>query len=118
MERDLHRRHIPFCETRPAIVDQYMWPEKDTTERVCNNGVTHPIYACNGVISRTLPLTSYPRVDEVHPQIRMSSQPHFGSRDPRMRRAIEEAQLDIASRRLEGLYVTSTDIDPNDRLYR
>lgn len=108
MERDLHKRHIPLCVTRPAVVDQYSWPEKDTTERVCNNGVSHPIYACNGHISRTLPLDMYPEVDQVHPQIRQGWQPHFGSRDPRVAHAIEIAQLDRAKGRLEGLYISGS----------
>ena len=107
VERDLYRRHIPMCVTRPALVDQYMWPEKDSTERVCNNGVSHPIYACNGHVSRTLPLDMYPLVDQVHPQIRQSSQPHFGSRDPRMQAFITAAELDRARGRIEGLYLGS-----------
>lgn len=104
VERDHYRRHIPMCVTRPALVDQYMWPEKDSSDRVCENGVSHPIYACNGHISRTLPLDMYPMVNEVHPQIRQSSQPHFGARDPRMAAAITSMELDMARGRLEGLY--------------
>ncbi len=104
VERDKYRRHIPFCQTRPAVVDQYMWPEKDTSDRVCNNGVSNPIYACNGDISRTLPLHEYPRVNEVHPQIRESFWPHFQARDPRMARAVEHAQLEKARGVLEGFY--------------
>lgn len=105
MERFLHKRHIPYCQTRVAVVDQYMWPEKDTTERTCNNGISHPIYACDGTVSRTLPLDMWPKVNEVHPQIRKSSQPHFGSRDPRMKAAITMAEIDMARGRLEGLYL-------------
>jgi hypothetical protein len=105
VERNLYKRHIPFCVTRPALVDQYAWPEKDTTERICQNGVSHPIYACNGHISRTLPLDMYPTVDQIHPQIQQSSQPHFGSRDPRMQSFIEYAQSDKRQGRLEGLYM-------------
>lgn len=112
VERNLYRRHIPFCETRIAIVDQYMFPEKDTTERRCNNGVSHAIYACNGDISRTLPLHMYPKVDEVHPQIRMSSQPHFMIRDPVHAKHIEQNQLDWASGRLEGFYMGGGEYDP------
>ncbi len=104
MERNLHKRHIPYCQTRVAIVDQYMWPEKDTTERTCENGVSHPIYNCNGEISRSLPLDLYPLVGSIHPQIRKSSQPHFTSRDPRMQRAIRDVEMDMARGRLEGLY--------------
>ena len=104
MSRDQHKRHIPFCETRVHLADQYMWPEKDTTERVCNNGVSHPIYSCRGEISRTLPLDMYPRVNEVHPQIKRGSQPHFGSRDPATRRMLDRDYMDIQAGRLEGLY--------------
>jgi hypothetical protein len=104
IERDHFRKHIPFCPSRYAVVDQYLFPEKDTTERLCNNGVSHNIYACNGSISRTLPLHMYPEVDQVHPQIRKSSQPHFMIRDPVHARRIELEQLDLASGRLEGFY--------------
>ena len=105
MARDGHLRYIPFCETRVAIVDQYMWPEKDTTERICHNGISHPIYACDGTISRTLPLDMYPRINEVHPQVRGPLPPHFMARDPCIARSIEMAQLDRARGRLEGFYV-------------
>src|SRR5690348_1864673 len=105
MERDLHRLHIPYCQTRVPVVDQYMWPEKDTSVPTCENGVSHPIYACNGNISRTLPLDMWPRVGEVHPQIIRSSQPHFMARDPRMRQAIMTFQLDKEAGRTEGFYL-------------
>jgi hypothetical protein len=49
----------------------------------------------------------YPRVNQVHPQIRMGSQPHFGARDPMTRKMIEMDQLDKARGRLEGLYIAS-----------
>jgi len=115
VERDHYRRHLPFCETRIALVDQYMFPEKDTTERRCNNGLSNPIYACNGVISRTLPLHMYPEVNQVHPHIRMSSQPHFMSRDPVLSKFIERDQLDRASGRLEGFYMGGGEYDPYRR---
>lgn len=105
-------RYIPFCETRIALPDQYSFPEKDTTERLCQNGVSHPIYSCRGEISRTLPLTMYPLVDQIHPQIFQSSQPHFMVRDPLMARAIEVDQLDKARGRLEGFYVDGGEYDP------
>ena len=112
VERDRYRRHIPQCNTRIALVDQYMFPEKDTTERLCDNGVSNPIYACNGVISRTLPLHMYPEVNEVHPHIRMGSQPHFMIRDPVHAKIIERDQLDRASGRLEGFYMGGGEYDP------
>jgi hypothetical protein len=109
---DGSRRYIPFCETRIPVVDQYMFPEKDTQERICHNGQSHPIYSCNGNISRTLPLNMWPKVDEIHPQIFYSSQPHFGVRDPTMSKMIEQDQLDKARGRLEGFYVDGTEYDP------
>ena len=112
LERNHHRRHVPFCPSRIALVDQYMFPEKDTTERLCENGISHPIYACNGDISRTLPLDMYPEVNEVHPQIRQSSRPHFMIRDPVHARIIEMNQLDRASGRLEGFYIEGAGYDP------
>lgn len=112
MSRDQSLRHVPYCETRVAHVDQYMWSEVDTTERKCTNGLSHPVYSCDGTISRTLPLDMWPTVNEVHPQIRMSSQPHFISRNPAMARQIELTQLDLASKRLEGFYINGGGYDP------
>lgn len=110
--RNGSRRYMPFCETRIALPDQYMFPEKDTTERICHNGQSHPIYSCNGEISRTLPLTMWPKVNEIHPQIFFSSQPHFGLRDIEMSKVIERDQLDKAAGRLEGFYVDGMEYDP------
>lgn len=112
MDRSSHVRHVPYYETRVALVDQYTWPEKDSTERVGANGVSHPCYACNGDISRTLPLNDWPKVNEVHPQVRMSSQPHFMARDPYVARQIEQEQLDLARKRIEGFYVQGGSYDP------
>jgi hypothetical protein len=115
IERNHYRRHIPFCPSRYSPVDQYMFPEVDTTERLCNNGVSHPIYACNGDISRTLPLDMYPKVNEIHPQIRQSDQPHFMIRDPFHARIIEQDQLDRAAGRIEGFYMGGGEYDPYRR---
>jgi hypothetical protein len=104
VERDAHIRFVPFCETRYALVDQYSFPEKDTTERICHNGVSNAIYACDGTISRTLPLHMYPLEGTIHPQILRSSHPHFQSRDPLMMALIQRTQLDRAQGRLEGFY--------------
>jgi hypothetical protein len=112
MDTTSHRRYVPFCETRIHPADQYMFPEVDTTERTCQNGVSHPIYSCRGEISRTLPLTMYPKVNEIHPQIFRSSQPHFGVRDPAMARMVEMDQLDKARGRIEGFYVDGGEYDP------
>lgn len=94
-----------MCTSRPPIVSQYMWPELDQTERVCNNGISHPIYACNGNVSYTLPLDMYPPVNGVHPQIRMSWYPQFDARDPVMRNYIEQMQEDRRLGRIEGFYM-------------
>lgn len=111
--RDRSRRIVPYCMTRVAPVDQYMMKQVDTTERTCQNGVSHPIYACNGDISRTLPLTYYPEVDQVHPQFYESSQPHFGSRDRLTRAQIEAQQLQLSGGLVEGLYAQgSGEYDP------
>jgi hypothetical protein len=104
MDRNYHRKHIPYCGTRVAQCDQYSWPEKDHTEQRCENGVSHPIYNCQGDISYTLPLSLYPKVTEVHPQIEMSKQPHFMVRDPYMERYVERASRDLYEKRLEGFY--------------
>ncbi len=117
MSRDQSLRMVPFCTTRIAPVDQYSFPEVDTTERTCNNGVSHPIYACNGEISRFLPLHEWPEVNKIHPQIRMGSQPHFMARDPYVANIIENEQLaiarrDIEQKRLEGFYIEGGGYDP------
>lgn len=107
MDRTSHKRYIPYCSTRIHPVDQYSFPEVDTKERVCQNGLSHPIYSCNGEISRFLPLDMWPRVNEVHSQIRQSSIPHFNIRDREYAKRLEMEQLDIASKRLQGLYTDS-----------
>lgn len=103
--RDSYERHVPFCQTRIHPVDQYSFPEIDTQERTCINGRSHPIYSCNGEVSRFLPLDMYPKPNEIHPQIKLSDQPHFGIRDPFAAKKIELQQMDLAQQRLEGLYV-------------
>lgn len=72
MDRNLHKKHIPKCPPNVGLVDQYMWDVKDTNSYPCRNGVSHPIYDCDGLIHYSLPLHMYPRVSEVHPQIAMS----------------------------------------------
>ena len=59
-----------------------MWPEKDTNKYMCYNGISHPIYSCNGNINYTLPLEMYPPVDDVHPQIKMVRRMHLNQRGP------------------------------------
>ncbi len=112
MDRSSHQKYVPFCPTRIAPVDQYLFPETDTTERTCHNGVSHPIYSCEGNVSRMLPLTMWPKVHEIHPQIFQSSEPHFAVRDPIMGKIIEMDQLDKARGRIEGFYVDGGEYDP------
>lgn len=115
VDRDLHKRHIPYCPTRVPQVNQYMWQEKDRTDRTCENGISHSIYAANGDISYTLPLDMYPKVNEVHYQIPLSKQYHFGIRDPNYAMYFEKSKIklspleleDIKNRRIEGFYYFS-----------
>ncbi|HSA76092.1 MAG TPA: hypothetical protein VLE02_00985 [Nitrosarchaeum sp.] len=62
-------RYIPTCPSHIAPVDQYMWATKDTSQHICNNGISHPIYNCKGDIHFSLPLHMYPKVGEIHSQI-------------------------------------------------
>jgi hypothetical protein len=112
MERDMHKKHIPYCPTRVPMVNQYMWTEKDRAHRTCENGISHSIYAADGNVSYTLPLDQYPKVNAVHPQIEMSKQYHFGIRDPNYAAYFDNAKVkltkreldDIKNRRIEGFY--------------
>ena len=104
MDRQYHKKYVPYCETRVAPVDQYAWPELDQAYRVCMNGITHPIYACNGDISYTLPLEMYPNVNKVHPQIPYSRFPHYGFRDPQTQIKALQAAHDFESGRMSGFY--------------
>lgn len=69
MDRKQHAKYIPWCPPPIGLVDQYMWENKNTNNRICQNGVSHPIYERNGDIHFSLPLEMYPPVNEVHPQI-------------------------------------------------
>ena len=82
MDRTYFIKHIPQCPRQSAIVDQYMWEEKDTNKYRCYNGISHPIYDCKGMVNFSLPLEYYPPVNEVHPQIKMVKRPHFNYRQP------------------------------------
>ena len=74
MDRDMHKKHPPCCPQNVGMPDQYMWPVKDTNTYPCRNGVSHPIYECNGNIHYSLPLHMYPKVNKVHSQIALSPQ--------------------------------------------
>lgn len=82
MERNLMYRHNVYCGTRVALVDQYSWPQKDSTERICENGVGFPVYGADGLISYMLPLERYPKdANKIHPDIAKSSnKPFFNAR--------------------------------------
>lgn len=82
MERNLMYKHVPYCGVRVSLVDQYSWKQKDSTERICENGVSYPIYSANGVISYMLPLEKYPpNYQAIHPDIAKSSnKPFFNAR--------------------------------------
>lgn len=105
VDRYSHKRHIPFCPTQVPMVNQYMWPEKDTNEYLCVNGLSHAIYACDGSIARTLPLEMWPRVNEIHPQIAQSRRRHFALRSQPARDVFKSAfALQQRDNRLEGMY--------------
>ena len=81
MDKNLHKKYIPQCPRHYAVVDQYMWPEKDTMGITCFNGISHPIYDANGWINYSLPLASYPPVNQIHPEIAMVHRNHLNSRN-------------------------------------
>ncbi len=81
MDRNLHKKYIPNCPRQAAVVDQYSWPQKDTNQYMCYNGISHPIYDCKGDINYTLPLEMYPKVGAIHPQIGMVKRPHLNFRN-------------------------------------
>lgn len=122
MSRDQHPRYVPFAETRIALVDQQAWEQKDTFQRVSANGISAPIYSCMGTLNRTLPLDKYPRINEVHPEVRIPLAPHFEARSQELRnyimsrpnqgpyrrydaRVLREGQKDMDEGRIEGLYI-------------
>lgn len=108
-------RYIPNCPRNIAPVDQYMWKDKDTNQYMCQNGISHAIYDCKGMINYTLPLEEYPPVDRVHPQIEMTRRMHMQWRTSPYKKEILNSRFpfnegfsfmddDMASRRIEGFY--------------
>jgi len=95
MDRHFHAKHIPCCPPNVGMPDQYMWPVKDTNKYPCRNGVSHPIYDCEGSIHYSLPLHQYPRISEVHPQIAMS---------PQYKPLCVSKQRDLAEGRISKFY--------------
>ena len=109
MDRAYHKKHVPQCPRQAAIVDQYMWAEKDTNKYRCYNGISHPIYDCKGQISYSLPLEEYPQVGKVHPQIGMTRKMHLNWReDPNKTVPLLEGfnfpNQDLSLNRTEGFY--------------
>lgn len=82
MDRTPKIRYIPQCPRNIGIVDQYMWPQKDTNKYMCYNGISHPIYDCQGMINFTLPLEMYPPDGDVHPQIKLINRMQLNYRQP------------------------------------
>jgi len=71
MDRNRHRRHVPREVRQIPLVDQYMWPEKDSNVyHALDNGISHPVYDCGGWIHYSLPLEMWPKLGEIHPQVR------------------------------------------------
>jgi len=109
MDRQLHKKWFPNCPRHAAVVDQYMWPQKDTTAYRCYNGISHPIYDCKGWVNFSLPLEMYPPVHQVHPQIAMVRRPHQQYRGTaKFPVQVEHFGFnDISEGRTEGFYSTS-----------
>lgn len=82
MDRHLHLPYFPQAPRHIGLPDQYLWKHKDTNKYMAYNGISHPIYSCNGNINYTLPLEMYPPVDDVHPQIKMVRRMHLNQRGP------------------------------------
>ncbi len=80
VDRNQHVKHVPTCPRNIAPVDQYLFETKDTNTYMCNNGISHPIYDCQGNIQFSLPLEMYPPVDAVHPQIALGRRMHLNFR--------------------------------------
>jgi len=115
MDKHLHKKYVPTCIRHAGLPDQYMWPQKDTTKYMCHNGISHPIYDCQGWINYSLPLELYPPVGKVHPQISMVRRPHLQYRpseyvlpnpeeDPRLYSMYRYRRGCDDSDRVEGFY--------------
>ena len=81
MDRTRHRKYFPECPRNIALVNQYMWKNKDSNKYHCHNGISHPIYDCSGNVNFSLPLNMYPPVNQVHPQILRSNRLHLNNRN-------------------------------------
>lgn len=108
----MHVRYQPQCPRQIAVVDQYMWKEKDTEQYQCFNGISHPIYDCKGWINYSLPLEQYPPVGQIHPQIEMTRRMHMNYRvNPKDAEFTSHQErfshLDMTEGRIEGMYTRS-----------
>lgn len=117
MDRNLHPKYVPKCPRNIGVVDQYSWEHKDTNDYMCENGISHPIYDCNGWVQFSLPLELYPPVNSIHPQINMVKRMHLNWRNSEERlQALREKEENIRKKmkesyetdhldfRMEGIY--------------
>jgi hypothetical protein len=105
MDRNLHKRHIPYCPTQVALPNQYSWPEKDGSTRLCHNGLSAPIYQCNGEIHYSLPLHQYPGVSQIHPEVLASKSTGYENRAPRMNNTTYPSNLPQFKYNNDGLTI-------------
>ena len=99
MDKNLHKKYFPECPRTIALVDQYMFPQKDSTPYMCYNGISHPIYDCKGCVNFSLPLEYYPPVNQVHPQIAMVRRPHFQYRgNPKIKEEYQKEVINCPNR--------------------
>jgi hypothetical protein len=110
MDRNLVKPYVPSCPRNIGVVDQYSWEHKDTNDYMCENGISHPIYDCNGWAQFSLPLEMYPPRNEIHPQIKMVKRMHLNWRgdEDQLNRMMEQnltrRNIKDNDKRLEGFY--------------
>jgi len=93
MDRNTHPLYRIQCPRNIGLPNQYMWPQKDTNKYMCYNGISHPIYDCDGNVNYTLPLDQYPPEHGIHPQIAMVRRMHLNYREsPRYVCPVEQQQ--------------------------
>lgn len=109
MDRHSHPKYIPDCPRNPGIVNQYMWPQKDTNKYMCYNGISKPIYDCTGSINFSLPLEDYPPVHGIHPEILLVKRPHLryrGKKGAIVKDVWEQEMRETYTAPFEGVYQT------------
>lgn len=116
MDRDKHKKYVPYCPPNIPVVDQYMWSGKDKkmAHANCLNGLSQDIYNCRGELSRTLPLEMYPKVNEIHPQVKYILE--SGDAFPYLRRYRRNNQQVEGYQRNSNqptIFLQSNTIDPN-----